>query len=251
MFYKASIVVLTMAMLASTGAARSATSIGVTAATTNQVTGALGGAAKRLRTGDGVFQNQIIRTRASSTAQLLFRDETALTVGPTSRVKLDKFVYDPDRKVGNIVFSATKGAFRFVTGNAKSTSYKITTPFASIGVRGTIFDGFLSARTLIVILVEGGVDVNSRTGRTVRLNRPGDYVIVQADGSVIGPAAWSGALWNVAVGVPYPLFGRNTINNFSDLPIDPRDLSDGAGVGGAPDPGAPASPGGVIIKTIP
>ncbi len=251
MYYRASIVGLSVAIMAMAGVAQSASRIGVTAATTNQVTGAMGGPAKRLRTGDGIFQNQVIRTKASSTAQLLFADETALTVGPASRVKLDKFVYNPNKKVGNIVFSATKGAFRFVTGNAKSRSYKITTPFASIGVRGTIFDGFLTKKALIVILVEGGVDVRTRNGKTIRLNRPGNYVIVRADGSTLGPAAWSGSLWNVAVGVPYPLFGRNTINNFSDLPVDPQDLDNDIGGGSAPDPGGPSSPGGVIIKTIP
>ena len=78
------IVVFAVAVLASASLAQSALKIGVTAAVSNSVTGSGGGGATTLRAGDGVFQNQVIRTGAASSAQLLFNDETALTVGPGS-----------------------------------------------------------------------------------------------------------------------------------------------------------------------
>ncbi len=223
------IVSLIALSLATLGIAQSAVRIGTTAAVSNQVTGAVGGAAKPLQVGDGVFQNQVIKTGADATTQLLFNDETALTVGPGSELTLDRFVYNPAQRAGDIVFSTTKGAFRFVTGNAKSASYKIKTPVALIGVRGTIFDWFIDQLgNLVLILVEGEVEVCPTPSTCVTVNTPGDFIIVKADGTILGPESWTGDLWNVAFGVPFPLFGRNTINNFSDLPVtlDPSDVND-------------------------
>ena len=45
-------------------------------------------------------------------------DDTKLALGPGSRLVLDKFVYDSDKKAGSIVLDLTKGAFRFITGVA-------------------------------------------------------------------------------------------------------------------------------------
>ena len=212
-----------------TGIVNAASRIGVAAGVENQVTGLVGGAPVRLKVGDGVFQDQVVETAVKSTAQLLFRDETALTVGPGSRVVLDKFIYNPASKTGDIVLNATKGAFRFVSGAATSSSYKITTPVATIGVRGTIFDYFINALgELILVLVEGEVEVCPTGRECMILSNPGQYVLVKADGSIGGPYSWSGALWDVSLGVPFPLFGRRFENDQTDTPtfIDPSDLND-------------------------
>ena len=42
-------------------------------------------------------------------------DDSTMSVGPISKIKLDKFVYDPGGS-GAVIIQATKGAFRFVTG---------------------------------------------------------------------------------------------------------------------------------------
>lgn len=214
---------------ATTGAVNAASSIGVAAGVENQVTGDVGGVPVRLKVGDGVFQDQVVETAVKSTAQLLFRDETALTVGPGSRVVLDKFIYNPASKTGDIVLNATKGAFRFVSGAATSSSYKIKTPVATIGVRGTIFDYFINALgELILVLVEGAVEVCPTGRECMTISNPGQYVLVKADGSVGGPYSWSGSLWDVSLGVPFPLFGRRFENDQTETPtfIDPSDLND-------------------------
>ena len=217
--------------------AEAAQRIGVASAVSNRVTGAIGGKTKRLRAGDAVVQNEVVRTRAKSTAQFLFRDETALTPGPGSRVKLDRFVYDPDRRIGKIVINATKGAFRFVSGAARSSSYRIKTPAATIGVRGTVFDWFIdNGGNLIVVLVRGAVDVCPNRRRCIAITRPGHYVAVKRDGTATRPRSSRGQLWNVARGVPFPLFGTQVNNDFS-APPDTRDFIDERGFG--------ANPGGI------
>ena len=245
------IVALCVTLLASLGIAQSALRIGVTSAVSNQVTGSVGGGTTPLKAGDAVFQNQVIRTGADSTTQLLFNDETSLTVGPGSELTLDRFVYNPAERTGDIVFSTAKGAFRFVTGNAKSASYKIKTPVALIGVRGTIFDWFIDVLgNLVLILVEGEVEVCPTPATCVTVNSPGDFIVVKADGTVEGPASWTGDLWNVAFGVPFPLFGRNTINNFSEFPItlDPTDVNDALDGNGLEVPPVVIQPPPVITK---
>lgn len=222
--------------------------IGLAAAVSNKVSGTTGGAARPIRTGDSVFQDQTVQTAAKSSAQLLFRDQTALTVGPVSRVKLDRFVYDPSRRTGDVVINATKGAFRFVSGVAKSSSYKIRTPVAAISVRGTVFDTFIAPEATVAVLVEGGIDVCARgTRRCVSVNRPGEFAIVRANGQVSGPHSWGGALWDVNVGVPFPLFGRRQANDFSDQSVRDNDLNDVIDNGGLAQPPSQGGGGGVVI----
>ena len=56
-----------------------------------------------------------------------------------SEVRLDRFVYNPDRSTGQVTVEASRGVFRFVTGSQDPKSYAIKTPIATIGVRGTEF----------------------------------------------------------------------------------------------------------------
>lgn len=202
--------------------------IGVASAVVNKVTASLGTALKVLRVGDSVFQNQVVETESKSTTQLLFQDETALTVGPNSRVVLDTYVYDPATKTGNIVINTTKGAFRFVSGSAQSASYKIRTPVASIGVRGTIFSWLVTGLgDMLAVCEEGLIEGCSNAGQCLQA-APGQALLFKADGSIEGPFDWNGKIWEVVAGIPHPLFGRQMSNDDSEFPprIDLNDLND-------------------------
>jgi len=113
--------------------------IGVASVAKNQVHGILGGTTRAMSAGSELFSNETVRTGEASQAQLLFLDQTSLSVGARSEVKLDRFVYNPDRKAGNVVIEASRGAFRFVSGSQNPSNYTIKTPLATIGVRGAIF----------------------------------------------------------------------------------------------------------------
>jgi hypothetical protein len=104
-------------------AAAQAPDIGVAASVTNKVDGSLGSQNRQVATGDKVFENEVIRTGANSKGELLFRDETSLSLGPDSEVKLDKFVYNAS---GNAIsLNATKGVFRFISGSMPKQAYEI------------------------------------------------------------------------------------------------------------------------------
>src|SRR6516164_11582690 len=109
------------------------TRIGVAASTKPSADGFVGAGSQSLSAGSEVFVNETVRTGNLGQADLVFLDQTNLTVGPTSEVLLDKFVYDQTGSKGNVVFQATRGAFRFVTGTQDHRAYAINTPYGSLG----------------------------------------------------------------------------------------------------------------------
>jgi hypothetical protein len=136
-------------------AARAQQNIGSTAESHNNVFRELSGAAGPLQAGDQVFRNELVRTGADSTAKLVFLDSTNLAIGPTSRVTLDQFVYAGEFNGQKMTVNLAKGIFRFTTGALDKRAYEISTPTASIGVRGTVLDIDSRSREARVTLVEG------------------------------------------------------------------------------------------------
>jgi hypothetical protein len=158
--------------------------IGTTATAQRDVSGTLAGTRRMLKLGDGVFQNVDIATGDAAAAQILFADETALTMGPNSRVTLDKLVYDPATRKGELAIRATTGAFRFISGSGPKAGYKIDTPMGTIGVRGTIIQFLIRGPWLTLELTEGGTTLCTKSGKCVELDRPGTYVVT--NGSDVG-----------------------------------------------------------------
>jgi ferric-dicitrate binding protein FerR (iron transport regulator) len=113
--------------------------IGVAASITPSAEGGSGTAFQTLAPGSELHANETVRTGDAGKADLVFIDRTNLTVGPTSEVVLDKFVYDPVGNKGKVVIQATRGAFRFATGTQDHSAYQLNTPYGSLGVRGTAF----------------------------------------------------------------------------------------------------------------
>ena len=73
---------------------------------------------------------------SNGVADLRFHDNSNLSVGPKSSVRLDKFVYDPNKSAGSVAVEATRGSFRFVTGSQSKGSYQVKTPYGTLGIRG-------------------------------------------------------------------------------------------------------------------
>ena len=151
--------------------ANTQSAIGIAAMTVNLVTGTVETETKVVNVNDQIFKQEIIETNSVSSTQILFMDETVLSIGPDSRLIMDEMVYDPNSNTGKFVVTAARGLFTFVTGSLASESYEINTPTATIGVRGTKFDLFVSRKgASTVILRSGAVDMkNIRSGATRRI----------------------------------------------------------------------------------
>ena len=122
-------------VLAST-ASNGQEAIGSTTSVRPQAEGTHEGNTRTLSGGGSVYSKELIHTGDAGVADLRFHDNTSLSVGPKSSVRLDKFVYDPNKSAGGVAVEATRGSFRFVTGSQSKGSYQVKTPYGTLGIRG-------------------------------------------------------------------------------------------------------------------
>jgi hypothetical protein len=105
---------------------------------------------------------------------------------------IDRYVYDPNRGVGETLVQVTKGAFSFATGRIKEmkdSRIAVSTPLADIGVRGTEFWGGKLDK-YGVLLLEGKVTVSNQAGN-VMLGGPGQGTDIRSPLDPPGaPTAW-------------------------------------------------------------
>ena len=105
--------------------------IGVAASIKPNAEGGVGANLRTLSPGSELHASETVRTGNLGQADLVFIDNTNLTVGPASEVLLDEFVYDPTGSSGRVVMQATRGAFRFVTGTQDHRAYQLKTPYGT------------------------------------------------------------------------------------------------------------------------
>src|SRR5215467_11205707 len=98
-----------------------------------EASGSVGGT---MAVGSGVHSNETVKTGSSGQAGLRFNDQSNLSVGHSSSVRLDKFVYDPNKGTGSTAIEVTRGTFRFSTGAQNKGEVKIKTPYGTLGTRG-------------------------------------------------------------------------------------------------------------------
>src|SRR5713226_8542047 len=162
--------------------------VGVNSAVNPEATGALPGApARRLVIGQDVIFNEHITTAASGQTQLLFLDESSMSIGPNSDLTIDQFVYDPKTGTGKLAMSATRGLLRYVGGKLSKQNEAVTlrTATATLAVRGGAFivqmqpGGQLNA----TFLYGKGLTVTGLTGGSQTLMRPGYMVTVSGPGA--------------------------------------------------------------------
>jgi hypothetical protein len=163
------------------------------------VTGILGTSERQLETGFRVHRNELIRTGPEAQAELKLDDNTKLALGPETELRLDEYAVGSGGSAPSIGLKFLKGTLRFLTGKNASDSYKIETPAATIGVRGTIFDVYVApSGDTFVLILKGKVEICSEK-RTCRYHRTiGRVVQVTGLGVVSQPMKWTA---NLARGV--------------------------------------------------
>jgi len=116
-------------------------SSGMVVASRGEVIAMSNGGSRELKQGDFVYVNDEIMTSNRSFAVLQFTDGAKVTVRPDSTMIIEQYLYagnDNDTATLNLV----EGGLRVITGAmAKSNpeNYKVRTPVALMGVRGTEF----------------------------------------------------------------------------------------------------------------
>jgi hypothetical protein len=152
--------------------------VGAAAVVKNEVVRVSASATTQINVGDGLLRDEVVRTGLDSATRLVMADSTNLSLGPSATIKLDRTVFDDEHHYRDVAIKLTSGAFRFVNGNSEKAAYKITTPLATIGVRGTILDGLLQRGKNTIKLQEGAATVCTVSFQCVELTVPGDTAVI-------------------------------------------------------------------------
>jgi FecR protein len=115
-----------------------------------------------LEPGDTIGMNDTIQTGPGGKASLLFDDNTELTLGENTKLKVDDYVYDPDGNSNKASYRFLEGAFQYVSGlleKKNPADVRIDTPVDGIGIRGTEFIAKVNpaGNSLEVNLISGAI----------------------------------------------------------------------------------------------
>jgi FecR protein len=95
-------------------------------------------AATPLKLKDDIFLNDVVQTAAGSKLGITFNDATTFNLSANSTITIDNYVYQDGGKDNAGIFDIGRGTVAFVAAAvAKTGDMKITTPTASMGIRGT------------------------------------------------------------------------------------------------------------------
>src|SRR5216683_2943660 len=136
--------------------------------------------------------------------------------GPTFRptkssprqLTIDKFVYDPTTQKGELAVNATKGVFRVIGGRiSKTSAITVTTPSATMGIRGGIMVFGVQASATTSIFVYGNSMTVTANGVTQTVTVPGLSVSTPTGGT---PGAPTIAVQGSLAAALAALAGNNT-----------------------------------------
>lgn len=134
-----------------------------------------------MRMNDAVMRNASLDTSGSGAIEVIFADNSKLSLGPNSNAVIDEFVYaGPGNAAGSQTLKYTKGVFRFVSGSIPPENVKVKTPAVTIGIRGTEFRVFVQG--------DGGTYIAAILHNVFYVTKSGKVGVVPQGSSIyIGP----------------------------------------------------------------
>ena len=150
-----------------------------------------------LKLKDDIFQNDVLQTSANSTLGVTFNDATTFNLTANARITVDNYVYEDGGKQNAALFDVVKGTVAFVAAAvAKTGDMKISTPTATMGIRGTsglveVPEG-ASATSRNNVAIKLYPDADGKVGRIEVHDRAGvrlGFLTQGASGFTIRPGA--------------------------------------------------------------
>ena len=93
-----------------------------------------------VKPGDAIFASDTLRTAGDGAVGITMRDDTRLSLGPNSEVRVDRYVYAPGEGGLGMVLKFVRGVAVYVSGRMAKLapdSIRLEAPSAIVGVRGT------------------------------------------------------------------------------------------------------------------
>jgi hypothetical protein len=90
--------------------------------------------------GQAIFASDTLRTGNDGSVGITLKDDTRLSLGPNSELRLERYVFAPAEGGFGMVVSFVRGVAAYVSGRIAKLapdSIRLETPAAIVGVRGT------------------------------------------------------------------------------------------------------------------
>ena len=126
--------------------------------------------AHRVINSEPLVSDTLISTGDKSSALVRFEDGEVVTMQANSVLYVRNYRYDA-AKIGDssIVLSMFKGGMRFITGligQNRKQAFRLSTPNATIGIRGTEFMVVMADKQLYGQVLQGSIDITNAGGTT-------------------------------------------------------------------------------------
>jgi hypothetical protein len=99
-----------------------------------------GGSEVRAEIGQPIFETDSLKTGPDGSLGVTLRDDTRVSLGPASEVRLDRFQFAPKAGPVGLALRFVRGVAAYVSGRIAKLSpdaVRLETPAAIVGVRGT------------------------------------------------------------------------------------------------------------------
>ena len=163
-----------------------------------------------LKVKDDIYLNDVVQTAANSALGITFIDATTFNLKASTKITIDNYVYEDGGKSNAAIFDVARGTAAFVAASvAKTGDMKITTPTATLGIRGTtglveVPEG-AAANNPNNVAVKLYPDADGRVGRIEVNDRAGarlGFLTQGASGFTIRPGAGGARFAAVPLAIP-------------------------------------------------
>lgn len=142
------------------------------------------GSVKALSIGSSIDAGDVVMTQKRTYARIKFSDGSEVTLKPNTQFKVDRYAYDTAKpKDDTASFSLVKGGLRTITGQigkrGNQDSYRMKTPTATIGIRGTIYEAHFCQGSDCGEKVDPGLYVAVKDGTIVFVDENNNTVIIE------------------------------------------------------------------------
>lgn len=111
-------------------------------------------------------KGDVVNTFARSMARIELQDRTVVTLGKESRFAINDYLYQGEDSKTELAF--TKGFFKVATGQIGKIArekFLLKTRTATMGIRGTVIDGFVSRQKEVITCTQGAIWVEANGKR--------------------------------------------------------------------------------------
>lgn len=141
------------------------------------------GQTQTLQRGQTLHEGDRLRTGEDGMLMLVFIDQGRVALRPSSELLIQKYRYDPQGQDSQLQLELIKGTVRQISGQAahqQPERYRLNTPVAAIGVRGTDFLARAEANAVRTYVHEGAITMQAWGTNMPLLSQAGEGSLLAA-----------------------------------------------------------------------